>query len=941
VNDHGQAKGYFHAAIGTMVGAPIPLMKRIALLAGGEGVEPPSSTLLAETLREILPNDPAALDAANRLRSWDHVEYAEWTQDTSPNTPERRHRIGDELAVYGELREAIDVLVPAYVAPGPVVITASQVDPWYTYEQASAGFYWKEYVRYLTGTKGWTSVDGLDRSTFSIVANLTNPAQSDVYQARGLVVGHVQSGKTANFTGVIARAADAGYRLVIVLTGTTNILRHQTQRRIDKELIGQELLGSDYLHDPDWSMFSMHGDRPSVFGSVDWLRLTGPRGDYALLGYGGPVLSFRRADATKPFFDPQNLANESARIMVVKKNAGVLAKVAKDLAPYQSALAQVPVLIIDDESDQASLNTAKPTAADVKKRTAVNKAILNIIETLPRSQYVGYTATPFANVFANPDEAGDLFPRDFIVSLETNPGYMGAADFHDLNGRPTDGRPSNEDDFVRSARGADDEPENLLRAIDSFVLAGGMKLFREHVLETKYPHHTMLIHVSQSVDDHTAMRDLVLSTISLAGYRNPSAIARLRTLWEEDFRRVSAVRGPAGGHPQTFEEVVPFIAETVDRLFTDGKSVLIVNGQKESDTPDFDRDSVWKILVGGNKLSRGYTIEGLTVSYYRRRADAADTLMQMGRWFGYRAGYEDLVRLYIGREEPMPNGQIIDLYMAFEGACRDELAFRTELKKYAGLPGDQRIRPFQVPPLVLSHMLRPTAPNKMHHARLLATNLGGDYREPTVAPSSESAAEQNQAMLRKLVRETSPVRRQIGIRTGSSSRVVTWQCSPPDIIAFLKGYKWAPEKFPVERDVDFLTGAHVDPEIDDWLIVAPQLIRADVEHRIEINGELLTVKNRQRDATGGRYAVYSEPDHVLMAKFIAGHDVVVDADDELAALAKVRRGVMLLYPVQWYGKETLVTIGFGLAYPPNSQPKQMVWGVLPPESSSADTPASA
>src|SRR5262249_23696420 len=158
-----------------------------------------------------------------------------------------------------------------------------------------------------------------------------------------------------------------------------------------------------------------------------------------------------------------------------------------------------------------------------------------------------------------------------------------------------------------------------------------------------------------------------------------------------------------------------------------------INGQKESDTPDFDRDQVWRVLVGGNKLSRGYTVEGLTVSYYRRRADAADTLMQMGRWFGYRAGYSDLVRLFVGREEPKASGEIIDLYKAFEGACRDDIAFRSELERYAGLPGDDRIKPVQVPPLVQAHLLRPTAQNKMYNAKLLATNFGGDYREPTVA----------------------------------------------------------------------------------------------------------------------------------------------------------------------------------------------------------------
>ncbi len=929
MTEDAKVRDLLQAAIGTMVSRPVPLMKRFDLLAADEDIAPPDPDAVAKTVAALAPNDPAHIELAKRLRSWDHLDSADWTGDSGANTTERRHRINEELAVYGSLRDALDQAIPPYISAGPVVITAAEIEPWYSYEAASAGFYWTEYIRYLKATKGWTDVADLDRSTFGIVANLTDPSRQARYQAKGLVVGHVQSGKTANFTGVIARAGDAGYRLVIVLTGTTNILRHQTQRRIDKELLGRELVGEDYEHDPDWSTFASHRGLPSTLGFFDWLRLTGPRGDYVLLGYGGPVLDFKRADVSKPFHSPANLAVAPARIMIVKKHAGVLGKVARDLRPYQAVLADVPVLVIDDESDQASLDTSKPTAAETKKRTAVNRSILKLLEMLPRSQYVGYTATPFANVFVNPDDALDLFPKDFIVALDRPPGYMGAADFHDLDGRPTDGRPSNEEDFVRSARGPDDAPENLPRAIDSFVLSGGLKLYREHTLGPagRFPHHTMLVHVSQTVDDHSAMRELILSVVGRAAYRSPSAVQRLRRLWEDDFRRVSASRGPAGGQPQTFEEIIPFIAECVDRVFTDGAGVLIVNGQKESDTPDFDRDSVWKILVGGNKLSRGYTIEGLTVSYYRRRADAADTLMQMGRWFGYRAGYEDLVRLFIGREEPKSNGEIIDLYMAFEAACRDELAFREEIRQYAGLPGEERIKPVQVPPLVQAHMLRPAAPNKMYNADLLATNLGGEDRQPTVAPSSSADAEFNIRALKEMLADSELIFRRLGFDGGSTTNAYVTTVSPSHVIEFLRAYRWLPDKRPVQRDLDFLTGGKFDPEIDDWVVIAPQLLRKDPDRVLPINGIDLTVKNRRRDSTGGRYAVYSEPDHVTMAKWIARHDVSIDPNGELADLARPHRAVMLLYPVQWYENETLITPGFALSYPPNSSPKRLVWGL--------------
>jgi hypothetical protein len=569
-----ERKELLRAAIGSMTTGPKPLLPRMALLAVDDGGSAPTELELTELLETLTPNEQAHLDLSSQMRSWDHESAAAWIAETTPNTVDRRHAIADQLAVYGALRGALDALVPPYVAPGPVVITAQQVEAWYTYEAANSGFYWKEYLKYLKSTKGWLDTSALDRSTYAIVANVTNPAQPARYQAKGLVVGHVQSGKTANFTGVIARAADAGYRLVIVMTGTTNILRHQTQRRIDKELIGTEFVASDYDEDPDWDDFATHGALPSTLGSFDWLRLTGPRADYALLGYGGPVLDFKREDPSKPYYDPINLAAGPARIMVVKKHAGRLAKVAKDLRPYENALADVPVLVIDDESDQASLDTTKPNAADAKKRTAVNRAILKLLGLLPRAQYIGYTATPFANVFVNPDDVEDLFPRDFIVALDRPHGYMGAEDFHDLSGRPQPGNPSNEDDFVRSIRGPDEDPNHLLRALDSFVLAGGIKLHRQAASAGAFKHHTMLVHVSQSVDDHSSMHSLIQQTVDVAAYRSPAAVQRLRRLWEEDYRPVSARRSEFA-EAESFEDLVPnilpnvlIVSSVTERLFS-------------------------------------------------------------------------------------------------------------------------------------------------------------------------------------------------------------------------------------------------------------------------------------------------------------------------------------------------------------------------------------
>ena len=908
-----------------MVSGPKALIPVVQALAGDAKA---SLVTIAERLAEDGPNTDLSLQVAERLRLWDHLDAPEWASATPRNTSARRQVVYQQLAISQPLSDVLDARIPVAPARGPVVITdKDEVDPWFDPEQASNRYYWKAYANYLAKKKHWDSVDDLDLATSRVVANVANPTQTERYQARGLVVGHVQSGKTANFAGVIAKAADAGYRLFIVLTGTTNILRRQTQRRLDKELLGRPFVGDDYAEDPDWNEFLMHDPAPSELGYFDWWRLTGPSSDYRSLGYGAPVLEFKRADPTLASNDPVNLVHQEARILVVKKNAPVLRKIATELGRYKVALTDIPALIIDDESDQASLDTTKPpTLLEERKRTAVNKAIVKLRTTLPRAQYVGYTATPFANVFVNPEDNEDLFPRDFIVALDRPPGYMGASDFHDLT-PPDPLVGSNEADFVRSVRGSDDDDDNLLRAIDTYVLTGGLKLYRVDRLGLRSPHHTMLVHVSRGIDDHGSMKTLIEHAIGRAGYHGPGAVERLRRLYESDIVPVARRRGPSGGLPEAFSELVPFVARCWDKVNSDRSPVLIVNGQKDSDTPDFDRDKVWRLLVGGNKLSRGYTIEGLTVSYYRRQAEATDTLMQMGRWFGYREGYADLVRLFIGREEPTgTHGEFIDLYKAFEAACRDEIAFREELERYVGLPGEQRIRPVTVPPLVRAHMLRPTAKNKMQRAELVSTNLGGRLRQPTIATSVASEAEANVASLSALLRDRG--RRVTLMLDGNASSSLVWTAEPHVMLNFLRAYKWQKGAAPLQRDIEFLSGGHFNPNVSRWVVVAPQLKNPDPNRILRIGEDELAVKHRSRDQTHGRYGVYSEPEHVRLAEYISGKDRSGKPGADLQALFGDATAVMLLYAVQ--DKEHAgdpVTVGFAMQYPGNDEPTPVVWKV--------------
>lgn len=461
---------YAAAFDGMKTSGPSALPIRVefeARLRGAEGLAAPS------TLNQYIANAHIGDRLLSRLRltlaTWDADTLGDWLGETAPRTAERRDLIYGRLGLDPDLRMCFDRAMP--VAVDDTVVVSKEFKPWYGRVMAQRdAFYWQRYADYLAG-RGWNedAIAALDLNTTRVVERLADSEREDVYQAKGLVVGYVQSGKTANFTGVLAKAIDAGYRLLIVLTGTTDLLRGQTQRRLDKELVGREnllrgideddedaLLSVDYYCDPDWGDFVRHGDLPSKLGFPDIYRLTTHAGDYKSLKQGISSLDFDRIDPAKPLNDPTNLHRVPARLLVVKKNKAVLAKFVGDLKRITARLADIPALIIDDESDQASINTSNPKKWEEgqRERTAINKLISQLLSLLPRGQYIGYTATPFANVFVDPSDAVDIFPRDFILSLDRPPGYMGAREFHDLDEPPEDEprtiADSNEKAFVRS-----------------------------------------------------------------------------------------------------------------------------------------------------------------------------------------------------------------------------------------------------------------------------------------------------------------------------------------------------------------------------------------------------------------------------------------------------------------------------------------------------------
>jgi len=912
-------EGAFRSALrGIENGEPKNLVVRAQPDADDRG-EVLNAGHLTTLLQDLEEGSPFLTQIGMQLHKWDAAPPdSTWVDGTLPSTAERRSLVCSKMGLESAAAAILLAKRPIYV-DSTIVITGPW-ERWYTAERADErAFYWPRYRDYLLTVKKWpeVSVTTLDLASTQIVERLTDPTRPKAYQSKGLVVGYVQSGKTANFTGVSAKAIDAGYRLVIVMTGTIEMLRAQTQRRMDMELVGrQNILGDfteeqarladvDYQNDVDWASFLDLGPDDPL---AEIRRLTHHHRDYQKQFR---TLKIDRSEASRPLYDPQNLFRSSARLAIVKKNAAVLKKLVTDIKANRSAFAEIPVLIIDDESDQASVNTidpekvraAKQDGNEIAARRAINEQIAQMLELMPRAQYVGYTATPFANVFVDPADAMGIFPRDFLIGLQRPADYMGVDDFHDLE--PIDGprspANSNELAFVRHLEADDDDEDakygELSAAIDMFVLAGAAKLYRKSVDPAlEYRHHTMLVHNSVRKDDQRELADLVRRVWLRADFANPTGKGRLRALYEMDMVPVSGMRVEVGVPPlPSFDALAPFIARSISKIAqVENNPVLVVNSDKEiqqqQQALDFDRYDIWRILVGGAKLSRGFTVEGLTVTYFRRATNMSDSLTQMGRWFGFRRGYRDLVRLYIARAAKFGT-KTVDLFEAFQSIAIDEAAFRRQLERYAEWDGDSpRVRPIEVPPLVEQHLpwLQPTARNKMFNAELVEQS-----EQPFTATGYSNRLDhlyENLNLWRPVIGNAT---RRVTLPEGAGGteyKAFVGLATADEIISILDQCRYQSKygDWAVRPKVAFYHRLMRERSLKDFVVVVPQ---PDTEV-VEIVGVGdRAVISRQRRVGRSVFGEITEVKHrMAVEQFVAG---VPESD--LTSLLAPGRGALLLY----------------------------------------------
>jgi hypothetical protein len=616
--------------------------------------------------------------------------------------------------------------------------------PWLTPERKKGWRYWQRYREMLEARLPWQAVDGLDKSTDRILGMLEDPLRKGPWDRRGLVVGHVQSGKTGSYTGLICKAADAGYKIVIVLAGLHNNLRSQTQIRLDEGFLGFE-----------------------TNPNADALRLTG-------VGLIDQDPSIRPNYATnrteKGDFIASNIRNLGVSpealpwLFVVKKNKTVLSRLLKWIRTHvadatdpetgRKIVTHLPLLIIDDEADHASVDTGEQffdengRAEEDYEPKAINALIRRILHAFHRKAYVGYTATPFANIFIHErgetnEEGPDLFPAAFIHNLGAPSNYVGPARVFGLNNGEhregalplvrevedhcsDDGKSGwmpirHKSTWVPSYPDDTGLPASLQEAIDAFILACAAR----HLRGQKHEHSSMLVHVTRyndvQLEVHTRVEALIRGFDQRLSRKigHEPVLARLQELWERDFamttQEMSASLPDAGPYlSSSWEAIAAILPQVVSEI-----SVRVINGTA-GDVLDYAEaaDGLKVIAIGGDKLARGLTLEGLCTSYFLRASQMYDTLMQMGRWFGYRPGYLDLCRLYTTSE-------LVEWFEHIADASEELREEFDMMVESGGTPRDYGLKVISHPVLMVTSRL------KMRAARSLFLSFSGHVIETT------------------------------------------------------------------------------------------------------------------------------------------------------------------------------------------------------------------
>jgi len=667
---------------------------------------------------------------------------------------------------------------------------------------------WQMYRAHL-GKQGWkpASIDSIENSALHTLRRMRlNTAGRNA--VKGLVVGHVQSGKTANMAGLISMAADYRWNLFIVLSGTLENLRIQTRDRLVRDL--------------------------SHPGNLSWKVVEHP----------SPISSPPGARAQDMQF---HAGGRDRHLIVSLKNASRLEALIGWIGKHRAGMQQMRIVIIDDEADQGGINTAKVSD---EERSRINGLIVDLVSLPVQSvNYVAYTATPAAN-FLNEGPGESLYPEDFIVALPQSDEHFGPVQ---IFGNAEADRAAL--GIVQDVSSKDLEllaalhkgegrtmPSSLGDAVLWFLCC--VAAMRHNGFSKPV---SMLVHTSATQKHHAAVEEVLRAFLHDCAEDVPSLVARCREVWEartsdlnpESFRQ----RFPSYGRLSELEDYPPFddfsnglatlvstitaiqLDEEYERTYHEGLHVCVDNCANNGITDEnevrrlFYPDPVHShvpdtatafIVIGGGTLSRGLTIENLVSTFFLRASAQADSLMQMGRWFGYRKGYELLPRIWM----PKATREKFEFMTIGEEDLRDDL----QRFMYRGA------RPSEFGPRVRVHprasWLRPTAKGRMQSVITADYDFSGVNRQTTLFHDGDDSRDIHEANLAM----TEAFLAAAGTAVAGQANSLVWHdVNVSDVTAFLREFHFhdASQFFSeIEPFLEWLESQAEEAGYDSWNVVA-------------------------------------------------------------------------------------------------------------------------
>jgi len=847
------------------------------------------------------------------------------------------------------------------------------------YDRKISWHFWTHYMEYVTLIKGWPKiiVNSMDSLSSQIFSRLEDPERPGPWDRRGMVMGSVQSGKTANYTAVITKAADAGYKLIVVLAGIHDSLRSQTQTRLNEEFLGydidrvQKLTGGEKKIGVR-ALFPEHN-------TVYTLTSSSQKGDFSKL--------IASQSGIFPSKDGPPI------ILVIKKNVSILGNLIAWIpsvigqidADGNRVIKDIPLLLIDDECDFASINTKEPERDNEGKiveewdPTKTNRLIRQLLKLFEKSAYIGYTATPYANVFidmedTHPTYGEDLFPRSFIISLPQPSNYLGPERIFGLDEDPNrdieaveplplvrlvEDHSENIPDAHPPTLIVNELPDSLKRAIKCFLLTCAARKLRFEGI----PHNSMIVHVTR----YTAVQQQIKMLIDkelialVSRIMSMDELADFREIWESDFLPTSEWMSELGfkdAMTHDWIEIVRSLGE-VARMVTvkminntvrdvlDYKDIEIEanNRRISGEEVPWEERGLNVIAIGGDKFSRGLTLEGLSISYYLRAAGYYDTLMQMGRWFGFRDGYSDLCRIF--------TTDLIMSWYRYIAVATQEL--REEIEYMSAL----KLTPSKFGMKIRSHpgRLAVTSLSKSRNKQKVPLSYAGEIEETVVFDPRHSS--NNLKALEKLITD-------IGKRPDKhyegTGRLHWTEVPSEKVIAFLGKYRTqdlAKKVVDPEGIARYIEKQNVREELIRWDVV---ILSKDSKSSDGNNGNRTVTIAGYELRCNTRKANSISNEKISIQRLVSPADEVLDlSEDELVrarqfdrargkdisdnenpwgiAIRHVRpkdRGLLLIYFLSGhddagneYGVAGQETIGFAISFPHSTTAEPIEYWVNP------------